>query len=112
MANEANGVAKSQQAITISYSISTPSNVSTSLDPKRNVQIPVGDLTSLSQALNEARNETNTTLTQWKDEIGELEKIKEARVVKEAEERRRLKKEAAAADDDEGDSEDEEENEE
>lgn len=75
----------------------------------------MSDLTSLSDALNEARNETNTTLTQWKDEIGDLEKPKEARVAKEAEERRKAKKAAAAAGGgtgEEGDSEDEDENEE
>lgn len=114
MAQQNGSSVATKRAITISYSISMPSDAAPStLDPKRSVEIPVSDLTSLSEALNEARNETNTTLTQWKDEIGELEKPKEARVAKEAEERRKAKKAAAviAGAGEEGDSDEEDENE-
>jgi HAMP domain-containing protein len=100
--------AAGQPGITIAYSISVPSDASSTLAAKRTVQIPVTDLSSLSEALDKARNETNATLTQWKDEIGELEKAKETRVAKEANERRKLKK-AAAAEDAEGESSDEDE---
>lgn len=114
MTNDTNG---SEKALTITYDIAMPSDASTAvsstLDPKRTVKIPVTDLTSLSKALQEARNETNNTLTQWKDEIGELEKPKEIRVAKEAEEKRRIKKQAAStfADEEEGESDEEDENE-
>ena len=97
-----------QRSITITYDISIPADTSvpSTLDAKRSISIPVpnGDLTSLSTALDNARSETNTTLTQWKDEIGEVEKIKEARVAKEAEDRRKAKKAAAQAEDDEDES--------
>lgn len=115
MATQNGDVVTPRRAITISYAIAVPSDANSgrTLDPKRTVQIPVTDLTSLSGALDEARNETNSTLTQWKDEIGELEKPKEARVAKEAEERRRAKKMAAVAAgvEDEAESDEEEENE-
>ncbi|KAK9897335.1 hypothetical protein P389DRAFT_55859 [Cystobasidium minutum MCA 4210] len=108
-----------ERSITISYDISVPSNTSLnpSLEAKRSVSIavPNRDLTNLSQALDRARSETNATLTMWKDEIGEIEKVKEARVVREAEERKKAKKKAAAAasanGEDDGESEEEDENE-
>lgn len=105
---DSSSLTASQRGIAIAYSMSVPSDASScTLNAKRTVQIPVTDLSSLSEALDKARNETNATLTQWKDEIGELEKVKETRVAKEADERRKWKK-AAAAEDEDGESDEDE----
>jgi hypothetical protein len=102
----------SQRGISITYNINVPSGVSqTKLQPNHSVHIPVGDLTSLSTALEEARNETNSTLTQWKEEIGELEKVREIECAKRAEERRMATKKAQGIADGESDEEEEEEDE-
>lgn len=102
----------SQRNITISYDIILPNNsssiiLSEDLAQQRTIQIPVSDLDSLSKALDEARSETNNTLTRWKDQIGELEKAKEVANTKRVEESKRLKREQAAVNGEEEDDSDE-----
>lgn len=119
----ASASAPSQRQISISYSLSIPSTAKSdsTLDPNPILQIPVSSSPGgLVKALDNARAGSNELLTRWKGAIGELEKEKEARAVRAAEEKRMAEKQAkkeaarradqeAASDEDEEDEDDEEE---
>lgn len=107
--NHALTMTTSSDAISVSYTIAVPSTYEKAALPSTGtVSIPVAS-GKLVDALEQARDEMNRVLTQWKDEIGEMEKPKEVKAVQLAAERKKLARESMGGDLDDADDGSEEE---